>query len=193
MKWKTNTIIFILLISIVAITLIYLDKRAKIEEVNNRLEASVKNGVESQIEEITSRYQEKVKVLEQENTDLKNELTNLKEKIDFIRHGGEVPKYRSVIKSNAVEHKENLKIRKGEVYRHEKSDVVVYVKRDYYEDRVLINITLPNRATEEDEWEIGKYFYFWNPQRTEMSQILPTFISEEHVELEWLYYEQKAD
>ena len=193
MKWKTNTIVFILLISIVVITFIYIDKQSKIKALNSKIEVLVKEGIESQIEEISSKNQERIEALAEENTELKDELANLKEKIDFIKHGGEAAKYRSIIKSNSIKHEEKLKIRKGEIYKHKKSDVVMYVKRDYYEDRVLINITIPNRATEEDELEIGKYYYFWNSQRSEMSQILPTYIDEEHIEMEWLFYEEKSN
>ncbi len=184
MKWNTNTIIFILLIAIGAMAYFYYDKESKIKEINNNTENRVAESLKIKSEEIENKYKFIIDTLKQKNKELREE-------ISYAKYGGEEAKYRHQIKSNSDKTEEKLKIQKGEVYKHKKSGLVIYVKKNYYEEYVLVNMTMPDRETTEMQWDIGKYHYYWNAYKNELNQIMPTFIGDEHIELEWIFYKEK--
>ena len=191
MIWKTSTTIFILLASVGAIGFFYFDKESKIKLVHETIDNKIAEGVNKKSIEIENQFRATITDLEKENKNLQVEIEKLKERINIVRYGGEMEKYRNQIKANSIKSEEKLKIRKGEVYKDKRSGFVVYIRKDFYEAQLLVNLTLPDRVSEELYWDIGKYYYYWNSQRNELSQIMVTFIGDDIVELEWLFYKEK--
>ncbi len=188
MKWKTSTIITILIFSIGVVVFTQYEKKNKISVLEDTMDDRVEERVIFEKTELNRKYETRIKSCEELNQAQQEEINELKEQIKFIRNGGENEYYIKQLKLNSKKVLEKIKIRKGEVYKHEKSGIVVYVRRDFYEDQIYLNITLPNEQTQEKDWLTGKYYYYWNSQENELSEIIPTFIGDEFIEIEWTYY-----
>lgn len=193
MKWKTSTIITILVVSVGIIAFSQYEKIRTIETLERATDEKIKEGLAFEKKKIGNQFEERIKNCDQQNEDLKKEIEELTEKVRFIRYGGENEYYINQIKANSTKSSEKYKIRKGEVFRHKDSDIVVYIKRDFYDDQVLLNLTLPNKKSEEWDWQTGKFYYYWNAQRNELNQVLPTFIGENHLEIEWSHFKAKSN
>lgn len=193
MKWKTSTIILILIISIGVIAFTLYEKKNAIQTLEDTLEQRVEEKVKLEREKLSKEYESRFQNFENKNESLKKEIAEITEQVRFIRYGGENEFYINQIISNSKKTIEKLKIRKGEVYKHKKSGIVIFIKRDNYEDQVSLNLTLPNKKSEEWDWQTGKFYYYWNAQKNELSQILPTFIGDKSIEIEWTYYKANED
>ena len=190
--WKTNTIILIVIIAAAIVGIGQYEKYSTLKSFEQQIENSIQEEVTKQEKIIEEKFIKQFDSLIYKNKKLQSEIDRLNERVEFIKYGGESAMIRNRIKENAtIKDSKKIKLRKREVYKHKLSNLLILIKGDYFEDRVNVNITMPNQDTKREDWELGKYNYYWNYQDRELSEIILTYLDDEKIELEWNYFKSQ--
>ncbi len=195
--WKTSTIISILIVAICAVSGIFYFKNKQVKELESNINTEVENRLGIQLEKERKQLETEVaadlKLFKDSMAYFKDERDHAVAELDLALHGDESKQTRVKIKEESKEELLKIKIRKGEVYTHERTGFLLLIKPNYYEDRVVCVLTRPDEESEEFEMELGKMNYFWNYGKGHLSEIMMTFIGEKDIEVQWNSYLRKRN
>lgn len=187
--WKTSTIITILVLALGVIAYVVYDKNQTLVSVEAGIEDETHRRVDSLNAIYVNAKDAELNFLKASNDSLKKKITDLENKLEVFKYGGEDAKLKSEIMNDSKKVVNKLKLRKGEFHRDTSSKISAYIKPDYYEGKVLSNVILKNKETIEVEWDIGKAYHYIDLLDSTLSEILVTYVDEEIVELEWTNYQ----
>ncbi len=187
--WKTTTIVTILLLSILLIGMIYYNYNQEIIA----LEEGINKEVSIRLEEKEKQYQlineNKIKNLKSQNDSLSKLVLELKNDLELALTGGaEIKKRKEIMKNASMKLTKSLKLKKGEIYRDQTTNLVAYVRPDYYDDRIIVNLTHKDKDTFEEEWFPGRYYYYMEEEEGLLSEIIILRLNKDEIKVDWTSY-----
>lgn len=156
--WKTSTIVVIFILASLVVGYTIYDKNIKITKIEQNIDERVREEIFVVKENIKKLNEQTINELRRQNDSLKNDIEALEKNLELYLSGGSEVKRRTDIINSSKKNSRNLKLRKGKVFKDSRTNLLAFIRPDYYEDKVLVNLTFKNKDTFDEEWYPGKYY-----------------------------------